>query len=424
MCRLFGRSLNISTGFCFNDFLSHVLDAVISPYFGMKLSNAFPRQLDNVSKRKFELESEQFFQINTRLPESHMRIIVVTPFHETDWEWFGKDYDGQCWVFKNLRLYGRRPWIWLYEALKAAKSCKDFDLVVSHHPYMTLYLSIGLSIMGISKPHFSFTFNHGNGRFFRGMMLFLAKSYFRKINGFVVYSEQEKSIYSKYYDIPISKMSFVHWAVNAPEIKMNLPEYINQHRPYVCCIGRNNRDLAVFNNAVRHLGINAIIVCNKGQVEENLLPIGTIVKYDIEFDEAMQILANSCVSVVPLRDASTGAGHMTIVSAMQLGVPQIITRLSTVEDYFIDNVHGLFVEQGNVESLINALSKLLKSPCVLKKASENSKEFAEKWLMEVASRKFLKKYIRCIQLNLPMPNEPEGWKEYMRDIRLRDNSLM
>lgn len=351
-----------------------------------------------------------------------MRIIVITPFNETSWEWFGNDFDGQSWNFKNLDLFGKKPWAWLYEALKVAKACRDFDMVVSHHPYMALYLAIALSVRRINKPHYSFTFNHGNGRFFRGLTLFLAKHFFRNLNGFVVCSEQEKEIYSKYYDIPTSKMSFTHWAVNAPEVKVGLPDYIMQQQPYVCCIGRNNRDFTVFIESVRQLGINAIIVCNKGQVVEGNLPSGTIVKFEIKFDEAMQILANSCISVVPLKDASTGAGHMTIVSAMQLGVPQIITRLSTVEDYFINHLHGLFVEQGSVVSLKNALSSLIKSQDDLKEISENAKAFSVRWLMEDSAMKFLSAYIRSILLNLPRPSEPEGWKEYISALNLRHNS--
>jgi len=350
-----------------------------------------------------------------------MKIIVVTPFHESDWEWFGKEFDGQSWTFKNLGLYGKKPWTWLYESLKVAKTCKDFDMIVSHHPYMSLYLAIALGVLRIKKPHYSFTFNHGNGRFFRGILLFFAKHFFQRINGFVVYSEQEKSIYSRYYDIPMSKMSFVHWAVNAPVIKSNIPEYIVQHKPYVCCIGRNNRDLATFIEAVRQLGINSIIVCSKGQVEEKTIPFGMIVKCDIEFDEAMQILANSSISVVPLKDASTGAGHMTIVSAMQLGIPQIITKLSTVEDYFINNVHGIFVEQGSVESLKDAIGHLVNSPQDLKTISLNAIQFSQRWLMEKSSRDFLTKYMHRIKLNMPTPSEPEGWNDFMHAHNLNHN---
>jgi glycosyltransferase involved in cell wall biosynthesis len=341
-----------------------------------------------------------------------MKILVITPFNETDWQWFGKDFAApECeWTFVNLALFGKRPWSWLFGALGAAESAGNCDVVISHHPYMTFYLTLAFKLRGIRKPHYAFSFNHGNGRFFKGLWRVAAVRLFRALDGVVVFSEHEKRIYGDYYGIPVDKFGFVHWAVKSPEIDGLLPEYINARQPYICCMGRNNRDFSLFIEAVRKLRIAAIVVCKDGQIDAADVPDNVLLLQDIPLKEAMQILAHSRFSVVPLKDASTGAGHITIVSAMQLGIPQVITILPTVSDYFIDGVHGIFVAQGSFTSLENAISELWNDAPRLHGMSHAASEFAKRWFGEEASKAHLRECLSSIQSCGRVPDCPPGWQ--------------
>lgn len=283
------------------------------------------------------------------------------------------------------------------------------DIVISHHPYMALYLALGLALLGKKTRHHAFSFNHGNGRFFRGVMRKLAIVLFKRIDGFVVFSEKEKEIYGKYYKIPYEKFSFTHWAVNPPEVDGELPQYILQAKPYVCCMGRNNRDFGLFQKVVSDLDIPAIVVSKLGQVDCSCLPSNVVLKEDIPMKEAMQVLANSQFCVTPIKDASTGAGHITIVSAMQLGVPHILTRLPTVSDYFIDGEHGVFVDAGSIESLKMAVLALWGNVDMRSKFSSSSQAFADRWFSEEASRSSLEAYLNAIANNSGIPKHPPGW---------------
>ncbi len=341
-----------------------------------------------------------------------MNILVITPFNEVDWQWFGKDFGGPQyqWSFVNLALFGKKPWSWFKNALRASERAKHCDVLISHHPYMTFYLALALRLKGIKKPHYAFSFNHGNGRFFKGLLRVVAINLFRKIDGLIVYSEHEKRIYGDYYRIPIHKFGFVHWAVKSPDVEGVLPDYIKSHQPYVCCIGRNNRDFALFIEVVEKLKIPAIVVCKQGQVDKESVPAKVLVRTDIPLKEAMQILANSRFSVVPLKDASTGAGHITIVSAMQLGIPQIITTLPTVSDYFVDGQHGVFVEQGSEASLERAIDALWNDVPMLKEMADAANVFANRWFTEDASRSHLLQCLTAIMSVGALPDSPPGWR--------------
>lgn len=340
-----------------------------------------------------------------------MKILVVTPFGDAQWSWFGRNFGGtdNSWTFVNLSLFGKRPWVWFWRALCVAPKLKDYEVVISHAPYMSFYLALVIYIFRIKTRHHAFSFNHGNGRFFRGTMRSVARKVFQRVEGFVVYSEQEKTIYSDYYKIPYHKFSFTHWATKFPSLTPadKLPRYIREQQPYVCCIGRNNRDFGLFIDVVTQLKLPAIIVAKKDQINRNQLPQNIVLLEDIQMDEAMQVLANARFSVVPLLDASTGAGHITIVSAMQLGIPQIITELSTVSDYFRDGQHGLFVVQGSADSLKEAILKLWDDKALREKMSTAAQSFANKWFSEESSKRHLAGYLNSLYVNRILPCPPE-----------------
>ncbi len=340
-----------------------------------------------------------------------MKILVITPFNEVDWTWFGQDFGGAdySWKIVNLALFGEKPWTWFWRALKVAPEIKKYDMVISHAPYMSFYLALIIYIFRIRTRHHAFSFNHGNGRFFRGLMKSVAIKILQQVEGFVVYSEQEKTIYSDYYKIPYHKFSFTHWATKFPVRwkDSELPDYITKHRPFICCMGRNNRDFDLFIQAVSELGVMAVIVAKKGMLNRDGLPPNVYLLEDIEMSEAMQILANATFSVVPLKDASTGAGHITIVSAMQLGIPQIITELTTVSDYFIAGQHGLFVAQGSLNSLKKAILKLWSDQELRLQMSEAAQSFANRWFSEDSSKRHLAGYLRAVNANQILACPPD-----------------
>lgn len=342
------------------------------------------------------------------------KILVVTPFDETDWRWFGGDFGGgaYAWEFRNLALFGKRPWAWLGAALRVAREARAHDVVITHHPYMTFYLALALRLVGVRRPHHAFSFNHGNGRFFRGVLRTLATRAFRDVSGFVVYSQQEKRIYGDYYGIPADRFSFCHWAVQPPDVSGPPPACLEGLGPFVCSMGRNNRDFESFVEAVADLGIPAVIVSKTGRLDPRALPPNVVLRCDIPEAEAFRILSRAALSVVALKDASTGAGHITVVTAMQLGIPQVITRLPTVSDYFHDGEHGLFVEQGSKDSLRAAIARLWNGVEERRKMSEAASAYAARWFAEEASRRHLAAYLEAAAGGAALgrvPPVPPGW---------------
>jgi len=339
-----------------------------------------------------------------------MKILVVTPFEDNGWVWLSKHFPEHEWCIVNLNLFGRNKFFWFTKALQSIKGSKKYDIIITHAPYMTLCVALALFLTLKAKKtkHYAFSFNHGNGLFFKGLLLKIAKKVFKYTSGFVVYSKAERGIFNRKYDIGLDKISFCHWAVNPPEVDKIPASYISNAKPYVSCMGRNNRDFETFIQVMgNNPQLNAIIVCPEFRLLNiGELPSNIIIKHDLPLKEAMTILANSIVSVVPIKDVSTGAGHMTIVAAMQLGIPQLITRLETVDDYFLDNKHGFYIDQGNVNSMSEKLNELIGDTEFYEVIRKETAKFSEKWLMEHSAVTFLKKYFDAIQNDKALPKFP------------------
>jgi len=160
------------------------------------------------------------------------------------------------------------------------------------------------------------------------------------------------------------------------------------------------------------------LVCRQGQLDESLLPDNIILKTDIPMNEALHVMNNAYVNVVPILDASTGAGHMTIVSSMHMGQLQIISSLETLSDYFIDREHGLFVEAGNVGDLKNAIELLFNDEELRNNMSIKVVNFSAKWLSEDYAKESFLSYLCAIKHNNPLPLEPADWNLILKELNI------
>lgn len=343
------------------------------------------------------------------------RILVITPFGDPDWTWLEEHVRGEpyAWTYATAPLFGKRQPSWFLHAWRATARARRFDLVISHHPYMTLWVAFALRLRGIRTPHIAFSFNHGNKRFFTGFYRLLAGACLPRVALFVVLSEAERHLFHRIYGIPLDRLAFMHWAVSYPQVGA-LSQDLADLRPYFCCIGRNNRDWETLAQAAEGSGFRMLLVTKRGAVRHLRLPPGTVVREEISLDESMRVLEGSAFSVVPILDESTGAGHMTIVSAMLLGKPQIVTRVRTVDDYFFDGLHGISVPTRDPAALRDAIRRLESGH---EDFAANAGRFARDWLCDEASARALLNILKNWSSNRAAALEPPGWAAFRESTR-------
>lgn len=347
-----------------------------------------------------------------------LSILVITPFETPSWTWLSKYFSIKkfSWKFLNGNLFGKNKLFWALHAWKATRQASVNDLIISHHPYMTLWVAAALRIRGSKKPHIAFSFNHGNRAFFVGLLLWLAKRVLSDVALFNVLSAGERILFNHKYKIPMTKIRFSHWAVQPVKVENQISEEYKSFQPYITSMGRNNRDFDTLLKATETLKINVIIVCSKRDSEKLLLRPNVKVKTDISLQESMEILNGSLFSVVPLTDNSTGAGHMTFVHAMHLGKSQIATDVKNTQDYFVDDVHGLRVPPKDVGAMRDAIQRLIDEPKTRTRFGVAAQNFAEQWLSEQAGARSAREVIEGWAKGERWKLEPEGWSAQLKAL--------
>ena len=222
------------------------------------------------------------------------------------------------------------------------------------------------------NPHLVFSFNFTNlpqGR----RRTQMAES-FRSVDRFAVYSRFEKDLYADYFGIPHEKIDFVHFAVAPPRID-DAPE-LPVARPYVCAIGSQGRDYALLFEAARALpAVPFFVIAYQASVAGLKVPPNVTLRQGVTFDYAAQVAANAEFMVLPLISGSVPCGHVTAVTAMQVGCPLIATDSTGLRDYLRDGDTASLIEPRRAEAMIEAIRKGLDDPGPLIANAERAKAF-------------------------------------------------
>ncbi|PWJ34851.1 hypothetical protein IE02_2388 [Fibrobacter succinogenes subsp. elongatus] len=126
--------------------------------------------------------------------------------------------------------------------------------------------------------------------------------------------------------------------------------------------GFNNRDWNVVRNLALHFSaINFICVAHKEDFEKNIedksLPSNMIVHYDIAPEKYYELMRQAFVVLLPFRDKRV-AGLINILKSASYGIPCMITKTASTEQYYEPN-SPLLIGNGNWQIWKDSLKDLL-----------------------------------------------------------------
>jgi glycosyltransferase involved in cell wall biosynthesis len=312
------------------------------------------------------------------------KILVVTPLEDQGFTWVveGELRDRYDWTFINLGNMNSRSWQIVFDAFMV-KQQKKYDLVISMDFYLTLGLAIKKYLFGGIDTHFSYGFNKSRDSFLERlwMVRFLMSRALKACDCFVVHSTAERAIFSDYFYLPVERFLFRHWGADLSSYTKEdqLRDKFSIFDNFICAIGRNNRDYELLFRAVKDLDVSVVVVAPDYTFAGLDVPCNVKLLSGLSMSDSLGLISAAMVNVVPIKDATRGAGHMTVAFAMHMGRPQIITDVDTIHDYFTaDQV--IAVEHGSVLSMREAIEYLSASASARKVLGDNAVLFADKWL--------------------------------------------
>lgn len=330
----------------------------------------------------------------------NQKIINVAELAEKDWDFVENYYQTKNtnWYYYSANPVNqferliKRPKVGRYRACFQASRqlTHNSNIIISHLPRMTHWQSIFMRAMGKHNPHMAFAFNftHLPSTFMRKAMI---KSLSR-VDKFVVFSNFEKTLYSNHFEIPINKISMLHWAMERPITDELCTPSSNE---YYCAVGGEGRDYKTLISAFKKLTkLNLIIVTRLGSLEGITIPDNVNVFYNAPATKFWRIVSNSKAVIVPLLNENIACGHITLVGAMQFGRPIITSFSNGTTDYIENNTNGLVVPPRSSTSLTTAIETLESDPTLRKQLGNASLKFSKENCNPVAWANYIGAFVQ------------------------------
>ena len=263
-----------------------------------------------------------------------------------------------------------------------------YEVVAASEYFLTWALCLRTMFMRHAPKVVALSFNQSSRRLIlTGLRPFdwLLNRVWRQLAMLLVHSRAEATMFAKLHDIPKDWFIFSHWGYDLPAYRME--KIWTDDEPYVTMIGRNNRDLATFCEAVGEAGVKGVLITAAYMVERHPItpPDGVKILVDRPMDECQNYVAGSFAHLVLVTDAERGAGHISAVSAMLLGKPQIFSDVPPLADYLIDGTNGIAVPLHNVGAVAGAIKALRDDPQLAERLGSAGRKFARTMMSNVAS---------------------------------------
>ena len=272
-------------------------------------------------------------------------------------------------------------------------------LLVSHGPRMTMYGAFAARLRRRRPRHLAYSFNFTElpqGRMRRAMA-----DAFASVDRFVCFSQMERQLYARHFDLDPERIDMIHWAARPPRVDPGTAPRVPGD--YACALGSQGRDYATLIAAMRTLpAIRLVIVATSESLGGLAIPDNVEVLIGIPLAQAMNVLQHSRFSVVPLRGAEVPCGHVTLVSAMHCAKATIVSASSGVSDYVTHEVTGIAVPVADVRALAGAIERLWGDAAAARTLGDAAKAFAAAYCGEDAAVAYLENY-----LNTPTPSTPD-----------------
>jgi glycosyltransferase involved in cell wall biosynthesis len=273
---------------------------------------------------------------------------------------------------------------------------QNASLLVTIGPRLSFWCGLFCRLFRINIDHFSFAFNFSDLP--TGWKKRVFSFGFQQLKSLRVASQIEKSLYSNYFGIPEDRIEVRLWGMNVPDVSAD-PPALNQR--YVSSVGGNARDYATLLEAARILcDVPMVWVVRPENIEGLDLPPHVHVLKNIPYPRAMNVVANSQLTVVPLRDSKVPCGHVTLVSGMLLKKAVVATNSAGVLDYVKDGWNGLLCEPHNPTDMAKKIRALWEEPDTARAFGENGFHFASEHCSERSVREDLATILRTYSLEV------------------------
>ncbi|MDH3817559.1 MAG: glycosyltransferase family 4 protein [Myxococcales bacterium] len=333
-------------------------------------------------------------------------IVNVSESEDPAWNWIGGRFpeDPFRWISFSGRpssAFEKRiqsPKISRYrtcwEAARAAKR-ERAALIVSHTPLVSAWMNLFCRAMGVKAPHLAFSFTFS--KLPTGLRRRFIVDSLRGIDRFVCFSSVERARYPEYFGIPAGRIDSLRWSAAEPGFDSSATPI--EPTPYLCAVGGEGRDYVTLVEAMRRLPDHHLaIVTRPANVKGLDLPSNVSVRTNIPLADVWNLIAHAKLMVLPLHDTQVPCGHGTLIAAMQLETPSIVTESVAMTDYVSDEATGLICPPGDPDAMARTIERLWKDEALARRLERNARAFVTQECSERRIVSDFTDYVRSLGL--------------------------
>jgi len=134
-----------------------------------------------------------------------------------------------------------------------------------------------------------------------------------------------------------------------------------EHGCTVLSAGKSNRDYRTFLRAMAGLEYDGEIITSPGALPGGALPGNVRVRYNVPYNQYVDRVRTAKVVVLPLVERGVAAAQGTLLLAMALGKPVVVSGTAGVADYVEDGVTAVVVPPAQPEALRQAIKCLVEN---------------------------------------------------------------
>jgi glycosyltransferase involved in cell wall biosynthesis len=331
------------------------------------------------------------------------------------WHWFADDLGPPLadWTFFSTRARSiwekliTRPALSRYRAcreLASGASSGEFDLIITHLPLVTCWTE---TFCGRRRkcPHVAFAFNFTDLP--TGPRLALMRRAFGTLDRVIVFSSFEQALYGDYFRIPEKRIDVIPWRIQDPRAQRLRCGHESAGQESllptgtsgkISAVGSQGRDYATLFEAMRQLPhIPLVLVADVRNLQGLDPPPNVEVRQNIPLVEAEAVLRESRFVVVPLRDAQTACGHVTIVYSMFEERAVVATESAALAEYVIPGRNGILVKPRDARALARAIEDLWSNPEEARRLGAAGREFALNGCLESQTVDYVRRLVEQVK---------------------------
>ncbi len=292
------------------------------------------------------------------------------------------------WHRRNTKTTPPYEWKRIWDHVKEAeKNIGDQGGLLTLFPQRAAIAGLRKGIFRKKYPIVAWYFNIG--KTYGGWKGALSRYALSHVDKLVVPSTWELRRYREWLDFPEEKFAFCRY--QCPIIPVTEQE--NQHNPFLLALGSANRDFQTLFQAVEELGIRTVVVSSDQAIQGLRVPDVVEVNNRLSKEECLRLAQQARISIVPLADTDTASGHVTIVQAMAMQRPLIVTDCPGLSDYVEDRQTALTVQPHDVADLKRAIAELWEDEGLRSAIAGRAFAFAEKYCSDQAAAETLGKVL-------------------------------